>query len=490
VKRALGIVLAWALVASAFSQSNFTIRRPLDGATVRETVPIRISIPSDVPRTSVYVGIWVNGKFLEAVAPGESGDLVYQLDTKGRKIADGKMSVEVVLYADLGETARILNRSSIEVNLDNVTSIKIPADGVQIRYKFQPGREFSYTVNRRQIIATITEAQRRAGSRAAELPLDSEPLRYLYAMENRYPVKGGYEGLVRMQPLPLKGKDYVFLRTNVNPEGRRYLDFELAPIYTRLTDTGREIFGSAPFYIPLEGSVGEGSRLDLFAYLPLPVLPSRAVRPGDRWAAPFLIPDIDLERLYEQNKFTRPAESRATLESIEYTDGRPTARIRVSFAQGAGQGANAALAQALGPQAVEFEELVWFDLGLGMPTRIERTITIDQRADGAGGGGAGGGAPTAGGGSGGGSGIINNDDRIGPNLPRDQRQAAGGQGLEQGGGGGGQGGGGTLSPGGRGGDRGAGGLGGAQGGRTGSTGGGAQTLYVRQRIQDIMILER
>ncbi len=487
MKRALGILIALAVVGTAFCQSNFTIRKPVDGATVREIVPIRIAIPNDVPRANVYVGIMINGKFVEAVDPGASGDLIYRLDTKGRKIADGKLNFEAVLYADLGDTSRVLNRSSVELNVDNHTSIKIPAGGMKIRYKFQPGHEFTYVAEQRQVIATITDAQRRSGSRAAELPSESEKIRYLYAHENKYNVNGGTEGLIRLQPLVTKGKDYVFLRTSLNPDGRRYLDFELAPIYMRITDTGREVFGSAPFYIPMEGSVASGSRLDLFALNPLPVLPTRAVKPGDRWAAPFLLPKFDMENLLIQNKFTSNNEARAVLESIEYQGGRPTAKIHISIQAGAAVGTSAELGKALGPVAQELDQVVWFDLNLGMPVRIEQTMTIDIRADAIGqGAGGNGGANSNGGGRGGG---IAPEEGDGFSGPTNVNQAVGGGGIQgEGGGptGGGRGGGrgGQQPPGGRGGGIGQG------GGRSGSQGGAGQILYIRQRIQETMVLER
>lgn len=93
-----------ALAGLSLAQSSFTIRRPLDGATVRETVDVRIPKRS-IPAGAGFVGIWVNGRFLEAVAPFEGAntsgeDFVYKLNTKDRRLPDGQMTIEAVLYAN------------------------------------------------------------------------------------------------------------------------------------------------------------------------------------------------------------------------------------------------------------------------------------------------------------------------------------------------------------------------------------------------------
>ena len=92
------VAVAFALLAAgaALAQGTFTIRRPVEGSTVREIVTLRI------PKNSIpeggYLGILVNGKFLEAVAPSVDGnDYIYKLDTKRRGIADGTVNIEAVL---------------------------------------------------------------------------------------------------------------------------------------------------------------------------------------------------------------------------------------------------------------------------------------------------------------------------------------------------------------------------------------------------------
>src|SRR6476469_1077811 len=108
---AFSLVMMGAAVL-AMAQAPFTIVRPADGAKVREDV--RVLIPKNsVPKTG-YVGFFLDGKFMEAVIPNLSGRYYeYLLDTKGKKIEDGKHTLEAVLYVDYSDEPRIVDRSSV-----------------------------------------------------------------------------------------------------------------------------------------------------------------------------------------------------------------------------------------------------------------------------------------------------------------------------------------------------------------------------------------
>jgi hypothetical protein len=392
MKRFTAILLGLAMAGSILGQGTFTIRRPVEGQTVRETVDIRI------PRNSVpgggYLGIWVNGKFLEATVPELSGgDYLYRLDTKARKIADGPAKIEVVLYVDFNDRPRVVNRSSVNVKVDNAASIRVGAEGLRLRYEFSPGMEKVYRVENRVSFATITDQQNRAGGRAAELPIEAERFRYLYAVDNVFRDGGQTTGMVRAQMLPLPGLDYVRVTTESSQQPRRYSRDQLAPLYMRLTDTGREIFGAVPLYVPMAGSSFSFSTLDLYALIPLPVLPSRPVRPGDSWQSPFQGSTLDISRVFETKRLTSSFPARGTLEGIEWEGGRRTARIRNSIEFGASSEEGRMLqtqGRAFADDKITLNELVWFDIDRGVVTKLERDITIDRKLDGAQ---AGGGAP-------------------------------------------------------------------------------------------------
>lgn len=402
MKRIFAFATFVALVGVAAAQSSFTIRRPVEGATVRETVEVRIPRRA-IPSGAGFVGIWINGRFVEAVAPFDGAntsgsDFVYRINTKERRIPDGQMTVEAVLYANRGNFTQPINRTSVVVRLDNSASIRIPAGGLRMRYSFVPNQEFVYRLRIQSSIQNLTDAQAQLGSQAGLIEGPPMDLRYRMTVMNRYQTPTGREGLILMQPLPPRGQSFAMLQLQNDSEPRRYEDFTMAPMYMRLTDTGREVFGSFPFYAPSESSFGEANRFDLYGIFPPPVLPSRGVRPGGPPFASSLVQGIRNETEgYDVSSLAQFIPARGTLESIEYEQGRPTAKIRNVLAQGDAR---------TGVQ--EFEEIYWFALDLGMPTRVERRFTMTRRireqvgggggAAGGAGGPGGGGAPTGGGG--------------------------------------------------------------------------------------------
>lgn len=495
MKRSLATLIGLAATAVLWAQAPFTIVRPADGSKVREKV--RVQIPKGSIPEGSYVGIFVGGKFVEATILDLNGSYYeYVLDTKGRNIPDGKLKLEVVLYAEGGDRPRIVDRSSVDLDVQNVASIPVPEDGFLLRYRFVPNTELTYGIEERTSISTISENQARAGGRAALLPIDSEKFRYLYAIDNRYP---DGDGLVRLQPLPAKGKDYAILRTIEATEGKRYYDFEMHPLYMRVTNTGREEFGSIPMYVPLEGTAGEQIRTDLFAVLPLPSLPEKRVKPGDSWQSGIQVGKLDLQNREDVDSVTSKQIARGTLLGVEWEMGHPCAKIKYSIAAGLGgrPTPNAAGAQGgrdqIGDDRVQLEQTFWFAIDKGMVVKSVIDITRDVKIEGAAAGGmAGGGAPIGAGGGGPAapSGAMGGGGKAGAQGIGFQRR---GGGPQRGGGPGGAGvpgpppgvipGGGRFgAPGGDGGP-----LGGA--GRQGG-GAAAQNQLMRIRQQIILVLEK
>lgn len=467
------------MTVGVFAQGPFTIRRPENGATVRETVKVRI------PRSSIpvggYVGIWINDKFVEAVAPTDKGDVqdgmfIYGIDTKERDLADGKLKIEAALYAPIStEAARIVNKSSVTVTLDNKSSIRPPSGGFNLRYAFKPGREMVYNIQQRVGRSTLSEAQAKLGGRANDVSMDAENFRYMITVDNAY--NGGGEGLIHMQPLPPLNKEYAILTTSSDTTPKKYYRYQMSPVYMRLTNTGREIFGRAPYYFGLEASAGRESLLDLFAIIPLPQLPSKGVQVGDTWNASLTIPAIgDPGELYETLKLTKPTQATGVLEGIEYQNGERCARIRNKIAISTSADGDASQ-----------EEAFWISLDRGILLKAERTITRTVRVKvqtGGGGGGAAGGAGLPGGRSSGGKqqgtsgpGRMGAQDlSFGPDRGTIKQGLAGKGGRPSGG-----------APG----TPGSFGAPGAGGGG-GNTGGAARTTtkIVRERIVSTMTLER
>jgi len=438
MKRWIGS-LALSLVAGAvMAQAPFTIVRPADNSRVREKV--KVLIPKGSIPSSGYIGVFLDDKFLEAVKPPLKGKYYeYVLDTKGRGIPDtpsGRPAkLELVLYVDYGEQPRIVDRSSVDINIGNQASIPIPNSGLSLRYRFTPGAELVYTMQQRTTVYSISEDQNKLGGRAAQLPVEGETIRMLYAVDSVYP---GGDALLRMQALPSKGKDYADLTTAGSTEPRRFYNYEMAPIYMRVTPTGHQTWGSIPVYVPMEGSAGESSRLDLFAAFPLPTLPTKNVRPGDSWKSRFQNGMIDLEKLNEVTSVVRTFPARGEFVGVEWERGHPCAKVKNTIAAAEKSMESKKLASAgagfQNDAKLKVDETIWFALDTRKVIKVVHDETLEMKGDtatfgfGSGGGGSvpgrggapmgrGGGRPGGMGGRGGGDVDVTN-----PTAPTPLRQ--------------------------------------------------------------------
>lgn len=488
MKRIVATIVFGAIAALAISQAPFTIVRPLDGAKVRESV--RVQVPASSIQAGQYVGVFLDGKFLEARVLDLNGKFYeYWLDTKGRGIQDGNHKLELVLYAETADKPRIMDRTSIDFMVANSASIPVPSNGFLLRYKFLTGRQFPYLIEQKVKVSTISEAQAKMGGRAATLNVDGETFRMLYSIDDKY---SNGDGLVRMQALPNRGRDFAMLTIFGEEEAKKYYAYEMHPIYMRITNTGFEKFGSVPFYVPMEGTAGEPVKTDLYAAVPLPSLPTKRVRPGDSWASRFTYGRLDMDNLYRQDSVTQLAPARGELLGVEWEMGHPCAKIRHSITVGsAGVPGINKIRDNMGSDKVSVEETFWFAMDLGMPIKIVQDLQIDTKiVDAPASGGAG---PAAGGGGAGtdsgptmkagGAGQAGGSDRqIRPASGLNQKSGPGGDGGRPGGG---RPGGGLSQGGGPTGGR----LGGGPtGGRTGGPTVGA-VRYQRFRLQRIQTLD-
>ena len=502
MKRAISSIIFGGVTVFAFAmQGSFTIVRPFDGSKVREIVKVLFP-KNSVPEGSGYVGIFIDGQFLEAVAPKLSADkkfYEYSLDTKA--MTDGSHKLEAKLYVDYSNQPRIVDTSSIDVTVANKSSIAIPEDGFQLKYKFVTGQERIYRIQERVIQNIISEQQQKIpGSRPFQIQEDGETYKMLYATDNTY---ANGDGLVRMQVVPdkgIKGREYAYLTTeNSNGVPKKFYPSDMAGIYMKVTPQGREIFGSVPDYFGLEGNTGSTPRLALYAAYPLPTLPSGGKKPGDTWGANFQLGAIDLQNIHTQKSVVEVVPARGEFVGVEWEMGHPCARIKNMIAEGTSaktmkdgpQGAAGRVSNdQISDRKVSMEETIWFALDTGVVVKYFRDITIEGKANfGLTSGGGGGGAPTGGpsaagassggrgGGKGSGGGSIN---------PGDFRRGANFQGPSGGLRG-------PTGPGGQGGPAAAGNNNGSgqfmgPGGPGGQQGG--QTAFVRTRLQFLFVLEK
>jgi hypothetical protein len=395
MKRWISSLMLAGLATFVMAQAPFTIVRPADGSKVREKV--RVLIPKNSIPASGYIGVFLDGKLIEATRPALDGKYyVYTLDTKGRGLADsnGKPSkLELVLYNDQNDQARILDRSSVDIFISNKANIPVPNKGLSLRYKFTPGTEMVYNLDQKVILSAISEEDQKRGGKAAQQDVDSEKLRLLYAVDNAY---SDGDGLLRIQALPEKGKDYAELTLASDLQQKRYYANQMASLYMRISNTGREEFAALPPYVPLEGAASGIDPLNLYAVYPLPTLPSKNVRIGDSWEAGFQEADLNLEKYPNIDKVTTPLQARGEFIDTEWEMGHPCAKLRNTIEvadlkkakQVASQAANGG---KIDDGKISLTETIWFSLDTRRVIKVVRDITIDIKGQEAAGAGAPGG---------------------------------------------------------------------------------------------------
>ena len=388
MKRLLGAMALAALGAAAFGQANFTIVRPYDGAHVREKVHILFpmgSIPS-----GGYVGIFLNGQLLDAVVPRSAGKYYeYVLDTKGRGIPDthtGKPDrLEAKLFVDYNDQPRITKTSSVDLYVGNQANIRVPSQGIYLRYSFVPHTSMVYNLQQRVAEDTISESENSKGGKPAELPLDTEKLRLLYSVDNSY---GNGDGLLRLQALPERGKDYAVITaiqaTSLTPETRPFFDNEMASVYMKLSNTGHEEFGSVPPYFAMWGQAGSASTSDLYAVYPLPTLPAKAVRPGDAWQSRILVENVDPSNLLNQTSLVKTFPARGEFVDVEWERDHPCAKITNSIGESEMSEEDRkmlAKGAAFGGNKMKLQETIWFALDTHKILKIVRDETIEAKTE-------------------------------------------------------------------------------------------------------------
>lgn len=391
MKRWICSIVLVGSTAAVMAQAPFTIVRPADNSRVREKV--RVLIPKDSLPAGGYVGVFLDGKLIEAVVPPVDGKYrVYTLDTKGRAIPDtpaGQTNkLELVLYTDYNEQARIVDRSSIDVRIGNSANIPVPNKGISLRYGFKTGQEMIYRLDQKIVNSAISEADQKNGNKAAQFDTEGESLRLLYAVDNAY---GDGDGLLRLQALPIKGKDYVDLTTSQSLTQKRYFKSQLAPIYMRVSSTGFEKFAALPPSVGLfETNAGGADPTSLYAAFPLPTLPQKSIRPGDTWQTSFLEGELDLSKYPNIDSITTKLPAVGSFIGVEWERGHPCAKIkkeievedvdRVDPTQtDTSAQTSASENNKIAKDKISMVETIWFALDSKKVLKIVRDTTIDRK---------------------------------------------------------------------------------------------------------------
>lgn len=473
---------AWAV--SLYAQAPFTIVRPQEGQTVREVVDVLLPLNS-VPR-GMFIGVTLNDKYLEATVPIEDkkrGFMVYKLDTKALSIPDGEYTLGLLLYGRQGTTPVIVEKTEVRIKVANKEGIKVPDDGFKLRYKFRPKMITNYSVEMGELMSTLSDTRNRLGGRATEIPVEQERFRFTIAVDD---VKPDGNGLVRVQILPDEGKDYAVFRAPGDPGPRKHFQNVFSPLYRLMKPTGEEVYADVPGWMPTyEFGVNRDRYTHIILLLPLPMLPTDHISPGDSWQTAILLPSGDPTHIQKTGAGSDRIQARGEFVSVEWEKGFPCAKLRYEFiiADPVRDGQDLKL---LGREfrdnsRIRMEQTVWFALNEGRIVRWDAVFEGDTRVPvstqgGAAGGGGGAGGPRAAGAasSGGGDGRAG-DVRI--DLANQGPQTGGTRG-----GGGGQGG-----PTAAGASTGAGQPGGAG---AGAAGGRTRYVYVRTKHYFNAVIEK
>ncbi|MCW3053178.1 MAG: hypothetical protein JWN14_2348 [Chthonomonadales bacterium] len=450
--------------AHAQGQSPFTIRKPLDGSSVREKV--RIEIPRASIGSGGFVAIYVDGKFSLALAPQESEDgkpFSYLWDTKSEKISDGEHTVRAVLFEpNGGSSASPKGSSEVKVNVANI--IHDGPSSLLLRYKYAEGINRDYSREGKSfIVGGVSET----GTTTSNQNLADVKSKINYDIQD-----------VRFDSD--KGMDVALVRNKLTALSilQNGAETILDPgqlsnsVYQELASTGKAFF-----------EIGTAAGLAEFLSLGLPVnntlelpeLPTARVQIGDSWSTEDQ--RIDIPGMPQALQPKVKLENK--LVDLEWQDGYPTARIHQAY-KGTPTGVKSVL---FGPAEVSaptlaFDRDIYVAYNSGVLVKTIRTLTVSGRTTystsgpAQGGGGGNGGYPGAGspfGGSGGGPAMM---------IPGEGGKGGGAPGTGGRGGypgspspGGGYPG--APSSGGRGGYPGAPGSGGKGGGFPGSGGGGS-----------------
>jgi hypothetical protein len=383
--------------AHAQGQSPFTIRKPLDGSSVREKV--RIEIPRASIGSGGFVALYVDGKFALALAPQESDDghpFTYLWDTKADKISDGEHTIRAVLFEPSGSTGATQKGSSeVKVNVANI--IHDGPTSLLLRYKYAEGVNRDYSREGKSfIVGGVSET----GTTTSNQNLADVKSKIHYDIQDvRFDAEKGMDvALVRNKLTELSilqnGSE-----TTLDPG-------QLSnSVYQELASTGKAFF-----------EIGTAAGLAEFMSLGLPVnntlelpeLPTARVQIGDTWATenqridipgmpPALQPQVKID-----NK----------LVDLEWQDGYPTARIHQSY-KSTPSGIKTVL---FGPveitnPVISFDRDIYVAYNSGVLVKTTRSLTVAGRttyttgAPSQGGGGYPGGYMPGGPGSGGGPGA-------------------------------------------------------------------------------------
>ncbi len=313
-RSSVGRVLVWCAMLLSLSlvvcaQSAIRISRPLDGATVRETVNVLVPV-SSVPQGG-FITCMIDGR-IKAATDGVSQDgnaFVYRWDTKAVEVSsetgeiksrpkEGKHTISVQAFgADGKKTGKA---TQITVYVKNNASADMPANGLRLKYNNTIGSinqyHFKFTVSIKSIEGATALAK--AVGENVE----------------------GQEGTVERSVEDRMDGDSVLIRQKLIDTlilyyaGTAIPQPDVAKAEYRVEDSLGHVT-----YVMASSSPGIPIGVDL------PIFPARPVKIGDTWIEPMKI------LRYALTGETARLNATSTLEGLEWEAGQPCAKITTQF---------------------------------------------------------------------------------------------------------------------------------------------------------------
>jgi hypothetical protein len=330
--------------------------QPLDGATVRETVPIRIS--RSVMPANGYGAILIDGLFRTARVVPSKGDVLYDWDTKASYTTpdnpdqpqftqDGLHTIDVQIFDHDGTLVGV---AESHVRLANkITSMP---DGVRLVYRWRQDQTQVY--------------------------------KYHSSMMNDNSNTGGGKDQIQQS-------DLKFDRTVEDTTGGEYLIRDLVEPNGWLVDRGNPVQVQAAYNLKSRYRTVNSAGVilvnniaftpgDHFSF-PIPQFPDRRVNVGDSWES-----HIQVALGWSALRPTTITGT-AKLDSFEWQNGYPTAKIietydgPASFNLDAGDQANAqgqpAAVQPVDANNVHIDRTIWFAYNSGRVVKIDTNMTVN-----------------------------------------------------------------------------------------------------------------
>lgn len=305
----LGLLVLLVLPSMALAQGDIQIGRPLDGATVRETVNILVPAAS-VPKGG-FVSYSVDGQFKTASyeQTADKANYVFRWDSKEidpdtnlkmeqRLPHDGKRIISVQAYDKNGIKSG--KSKQITIYVKNNASADMPASGLKLEYRYIPGASARYKIH-----SAITVKSIQGDTSVA----------------SKLGIIGGKEFVFKRTVEDIVSRNTAMIRqrfdgnvTDLNG-GTPVIDTSIVPKSSyRIEDAHGNV--SSVIHWPSSGKI---------VTVDMPKLPVKRIKIGDTWT---LKQRILRDPLSEDSAGFSTVN---TLEGLEWEGGYPCAKIKTSF---------------------------------------------------------------------------------------------------------------------------------------------------------------